>query len=67
MSVVEGAVMVTAEAAMLSDVLGGDFVGEAEVEVSEGLVLNEVELGESEKHWICSPIRAAFIAMGCLS
>ena len=66
MLVVEGAIVVTAEAAMLSGVLRGDFVRVAEVEESEGLLRDEIELGEFERHRSSLSILAAFIAMGCL-
>ena len=65
MLVVEGAVVVTAEATMLSGVLRGDFVGVAEVEESEGLFRDEVELGEFERHRSSLSTLAAFIAIGC--
>ena len=65
MLIVERAVMVVAKALVLIAVSGGDLVGEVEVEVSEGLSREEVELGESERHRSVPPILATFIAMGC--
>jgi hypothetical protein len=65
MLVVERAVEVATEVLVFASVFGGDFVGEAEVEVSEGLLGNEVELGESERHWNCPSSRTVFIAIGC--
>jgi hypothetical protein len=65
MLIVERAVMVATKALVLVAVSGGDFVGEVEVEVSEWLSREEVELGESERHHSVLPILATFIAMGC--
>jgi hypothetical protein len=67
MLIVERAVVILAKALVLVAVSGGDFVGEAEVEVSEWLSREEVELGESERHRSVLPILATFIAMGCSS
>jgi hypothetical protein len=67
MLIVERAVVVLAKALVLIAVSGGDFVGEVEVEVSEWLSRDEVELGESERHCSVTPILATFIAMGCSS
>ena len=57
--------MVAAEALVLARMLGGDFVRETEVEMSEWLSGDEVELGESERHWNCPSSRTVFIAIGC--
>jgi hypothetical protein len=65
MLIVERAVVVLAKALVLVAVSGGDFVGEAEVEVSKGFSGEEVKLGESERHCSVPPILATFIAMGC--
>jgi hypothetical protein len=65
MLIVERAVMVATKALVLVAVSGGDLVGEVEVEVSEGLSREEVELGESERHCSVPPIHTTFIAMGC--
>jgi len=65
MLIVERAVVILAKALVLVAVSGGDFVGEAEVEVSEWFSREEVELGESERHRSVPPILATFIAMGC--
>jgi hypothetical protein len=65
MLIVERAVMVVAKALVLIAVSGGDFVGEAEVEMLEWLSREEVKLGESERHRSVLPILATFIAMGC--
>jgi hypothetical protein len=65
MLIVERAVMVVAKALVLVAVSEGDFVGEAEVEMSEWLSREEVKLGESERHSSVLPILATFIAMGC--
>ena len=65
MLIVERAVVVLAKALVLVAVSGGDFVGEAEVEVSKWLSREEVKLGESERHRSVLLILATFIAMGC--
>jgi hypothetical protein len=65
MLVVERAVVILAKALVLVAVGRGDFVGEAEVEVSECFSRDEVKSEESERHYSVPSICAIFIAMGC--
>jgi hypothetical protein len=65
MLIVKRAVVMSTKALVLVAMSGGDLVGEAEVEVSEWLSRDEVELGESERHCSVLLILTTFIAMGC--
>jgi hypothetical protein len=65
MLVVVWAVVEVAEALVLSGVLRGDVVSVAEDEEGVSFSRDEVEFSVLERHRLSSPIRAAFIAMGC--
>ena len=48
--IVERAVDITAKAPMFTNVIGGDLVGKAEVEVAERIFREEVKFGGLEGH-----------------
>jgi hypothetical protein len=62
---VVGAVEEFAEALVFSGVLGRDVVEVAKDEEGVRLVEDVIELSVLERHCLSSPIRAAFIAIGC--